>query len=141
MTSTVASAISPVAADCPIASPSAKLCRPMPTAISRVSRLAGDQVATPRLAAVLSVGRHCAGPSAASVTGTTRDVAVVSDQSEQTDGEAGREKEPVTDRAAQAATARVHVGQRSVDWLPRRRSDIPEQEQKDAHGDCIEDDA
>ena len=37
-----------VAADCPIASPSAKLCRPMPTAISSERRRAADQVAMPR---------------------------------------------------------------------------------------------
>ena len=41
ITSSVASAISLAAAACPIASPSAKLCRPMPTAISSASRRAG----------------------------------------------------------------------------------------------------
>ena len=47
MTSSVASAISPCAADWPMARPSAKLCRPMPTAINKASRRAGDQEARP----------------------------------------------------------------------------------------------
>ena len=50
MTSTVARATSPLAADWPMARPSAKLCRPMPTAISSAVWRALLHDATPRVA-------------------------------------------------------------------------------------------
>jgi hypothetical protein len=52
MTSITARAISSEAADCPMARPSAKLCRPMPTAIISERRRASDQLAIPRRRAV-----------------------------------------------------------------------------------------
>jgi len=55
MTSRVASATSSRAADCPIASPSAKLCRPMPTAMSSANRRAGDHAATPDTRSVADI--------------------------------------------------------------------------------------
>ena len=62
MTSTVAKAISLLAAACPIANPSAKLCSPIPMAISKESCLAGDQRASPRAPVVRSVAAIAPGP-------------------------------------------------------------------------------
>jgi len=59
---TVANAMALLAAAWPIASPSAKLCSPMPTAMSSESWRAGDQVVIPRARAGRSVTAIAPGP-------------------------------------------------------------------------------
>jgi len=62
MTRSSARESSPLAADCPMARPSAKLCRPIPTAISNASWRAGDHVDIRLGRALTSLARMAPGP-------------------------------------------------------------------------------
>ena len=63
---------------------------------------------------------------------------LVRDEREQSDGEPAREQQAVAERAPQAAVAFVETAERGVDRLPRRRQDVPHEEQQDADRDRVE---
>ena len=65
ITSSSASEISSCAADCPIASPSEKLCSPMPVAIRSASERAGDRPTVKGAVASNSAADAAPGPSIA----------------------------------------------------------------------------
>ena len=130
MTRRVASAISPPAADCPMASPSAKLCSPMPTAISSASRRAGRPGRQARArggelddvrGAGAEVGRRGRPARAGGEPPIHRSYA---DQRQQADGQAAREQHAVSDRARPDRPGRRGfrpARRRSVPMLPRAR--------------------
>jgi hypothetical protein len=121
MISISASCISPAAAWLPIASPSAKLCSPMPIAMSRASWVAGLRQPVAMV------------PAAGIALGPAAHPAVEVDQAEQ--AQAGADGE---DRAvAQRRTVRVG-GERRLDRCPRVCQDVPEQEHENADGQRVE---
>ena len=133
MISNSASLISPVAADCPIASPSEKLCRPMPTAISNDNRAAG-------VANVMAVGRSAAavaepGPMRASRPGSlTGHPALVVGEAHQAYGDAGhgqRGEGPRTGPTNLPAPKRGDRFECGLDRVERLGEHVPEQEHQD----------
>ena len=133
ITSSVASAISLLAAAWPIARPSAKLCRPMPTAINSESRRAGDHAAMPRARRRLhedGAGRRRrprpptrAGSSTRLASGSCGGAVhplLVGHEAQETGAEARHEQEAVAERRVETAVAGVEVAR-----APRRSAPTP----------------
>ena len=144
MTKMVARPISPRAALPPMASPSPKLCSPMPTAISSDSRRAVDQPEMPRARGAASSSRAIApGPKSPrrrnSAGGPGAEPALVEHQAAQADGEATEEQGRVPgDRADPAGSSSCSLPRALSTGSKAWTRDVPDQEDQDADGDGAE---
>jgi hypothetical protein len=140
MTSIVANATSPRAADCPIARPSAKLCAPIPTAIGNANRRCGVHAATFHLDVARSATAIAPGPNrratAASACLTIHISYATSPPS--SNCQLNTEQTAITQCCTESFVSVVHPIPSLVDRFPTGREHVPCEEQQNADRDRVQ---